>query len=259
MMATVTHLFVKRKKYAIPVSVPAVSAQKGYGLEDDVHADSISPRQILITRREDLDELHIPYGGLLENMIVAGLDVHDFQPGALLIVGENAKIRLTFHCEPCKRIADVVPSLAAMVKKRGILGVITESGTMQVGDEVTSHPGRFDPLPERAYERFLDFMKCVPAGKVVTYPMILRGMGVASGYFRAIPGYIKKAQAAGIDVPLHRMVETDGSAIPLLLLDQLERLGRENVVVRQSSLVTPATFVVPLDEYLWGGKSLYQE
>lgn len=201
-MAAITHLFVKRKTHTIPVSVPSVYAHRGYGLEDDVHANPISPRQILVTRKEDLDELHIPYGALLENMIVAGLNAQDFVPGALLNVGEQAKIRLTFHCEPCKIIAGVVPVLAALIKKRGILGVILESGSMKIGDAVTSQSARFEPLPEVPYERFLLFIEQIPAEKAVTYAMILEGIGVATGYMRAIPGYIKKAQAAGIAVPM---------------------------------------------------------
>ena len=210
-MALVSHLFIKKAEDRRTTPVSSISAIRGYGLEGDSHVDKISPRQVLVTRKEDLDELGIVHGALLENVIVAGLESAVFRPGALLCIGNDVKIRLTFHCEPCKRIANAVPSLAAVVRKRGILGVILESGNMQTGDEVICLPDRYEPLSAIPYERFLHFMWQVPAGKVVTYKMVAQGMGVSEGYIRAMPGYVQKAVKAGHALPF--IVDSNGASM----------------------------------------------
>jgi alkylated DNA nucleotide flippase Atl1 len=258
-MSRITHLFLKKVAGKPRTPVLSVTGLRGYGLEGDLHAHPISPRQVLVTRKEDLDELDIVYGALMENIIVEGVPANAFQPGALLAIGENLQIRLTFHCEPCKEIADVVPSLKAVRGKRGILGVVLEDGQAMVGDLATCIPGRFKPLSEVPFGRFLEFIRQVPPGKVVTYKMVTRGMGVAEGYLRAIPKYIEKAMLADAETPVHRIVDERGGTIQRQVPQQLEMLKREGVALekREDLFSTPDLFSVSLSKYRWPGASLY--
>ena len=258
-MSRIAHLFLKKAAGKPRTPVLSVTGLRGYGLEGDLHASPISPRQVLVIRKEDLDELSIAYGALLENIIVEGIPANAFQPGALLTIGENLQIRLTFHCEPCKKIADVVPSLKAVRGKRGILGVVLEDGKISVGDRATCMPGRFKPLSEIPFERFLEFIRQVPSGKVVTYKMVTQGMGVAAGYLRAIPKYIEKAMLTDAETPVHRIVDERGGTIQRQIPYQLEMLKQEGVQVekRKDLFSTPNLFSVSLSGYRWPGASLY--
>jgi hypothetical protein len=184
MRGHITHLFIKEIKGQPMKQVSSIALNKGLGIEGDKNAFAISPRQVLISRYEDLEELNIPFGGLRENIIVKGLNVQQFQPGALVSIGAS-KIRLTFHCEPCKRIADVVPSMVEVMCRRGILGVVLESGIVNIDDTVTCQELQYKPFSDTPFDRFVMFIENIPAGKVVNYKMITIGMGVAESYLRA--------------------------------------------------------------------------
>lgn len=233
-----------------------LSIIRGFGIEDDVNASSISPRQILITRKEDLDDLLIPYGGLRENMIVEGITEKDFLPGSRIIINEGIEIRLTFYCEPCKRIAGVVPGMNAMRFRRGILGVIIKGGIAKSNDTISCLPKQFEPLPEKPYERFLHFMKLVPRSKIVTYKMVSCGMGGGDSYIRAIPIYIEKAKKDFPDLPLHRIVNESGRAILKQVPKQVSLLAEEGVVMANDILTGSAT-IVNFKQFKWDHESIY--
>jgi MOSC domain-containing protein YiiM len=95
----------------------------GYGIDRDIHAHPISPRQVLVVRQEDLVKLAIDPGELSENIVISGANLDRFAPGSMLEFPSGAAIRLTFHCEPCKKgVAHLVESLKSIESKRGILG-----------------------------------------------------------------------------------------------------------------------------------------
>jgi hypothetical protein len=68
--STISHLFLKHTKGAAVKPKPFLILKKEYGIEGDANASISSLRQVLITRQEDLEELHIPVGGLKENIIL---------------------------------------------------------------------------------------------------------------------------------------------------------------------------------------------
>ena len=120
---TVRRVFVKAASGA-PMIEPinqTINVEAGHGIAGDKNAHPFSPRQVLIVRREDLEAFRIPPGELRENIILEGCAEGDFQPGALLTLGDAVKIRLTFHCEPCKRIGHVVSHLKSILGHRGEL------------------------------------------------------------------------------------------------------------------------------------------
>jgi MOSC domain-containing protein YiiM len=91
-------------------AVDEICLQKGYGIAGDINANPISPRQILVVKSEDIVDFAIPPGELRENLVIAGIKSENFLPGSLLTFDSGAAIRLTFYCEPCKRIAHLLIS-----------------------------------------------------------------------------------------------------------------------------------------------------
>src|SRR6266436_6594200 len=121
-MASIVGLFFKPGS-AAPMEEPTdgrLHLEAGRGIVGDANANSLSPRQVLVTRYEDLRRFGISPGALRENIVVAGLDETLFAPGARLDIGQ-VSVRLTFHCEPCKRISHLVGSLKEILYRRGIL------------------------------------------------------------------------------------------------------------------------------------------
>jgi alkylated DNA nucleotide flippase Atl1 len=251
-MGVASKLFCRMAKGRHETEMTQLTLKAGQGIEGDIHANPISPRQILIVRQENLRKGSLGYGPIAdilpgrlgENLVVTGVANSEFVPGARLDFVGGAAIRLTFYCEPCKKIAGLVWSIQDVEQQRGILGVVVQDGVLKAGEDFTIHPGAFPALSEIPYQRFLDFLAQVPAGKVVTYPSILVGIGVDRGYLRAIPGYLRKAAAAGY--PAHRVLDSKGCLIAHVD-DQADRLLAEGIEV----IKDVANSWVSIDKYLW--------
>jgi alkylated DNA nucleotide flippase Atl1 len=236
------------------IDAAQLTLRAGQGIEGDVHANPISPRQVLIVRQENLKKGSLGYGPIEniqpgqfgENLVITGVPGGEFVPGAMLEFAGGAAIRLTFYCEPCKKIAGLVWSLEDIEQKRGILGVVVQDGVLKVGEDFKIQSGAFAALSEIPYQRFLDFLAQVPTGKVATYPSVLVGIGVARGYLRALPGYIRKAAVAGY--PAHRVLDSKGYLTPHLD-DQRDRLLAEGIEVMKDV----DRCWVSIDKYLWNG------
>ncbi|MBN3993280.1 MAG: MGMT family protein [Nostoc sp. NMS2] len=256
MALSITHLFTKVKPGSAMVELKTLNLKLGHGIEEDINADPISPRQVLIVRYEDILDLSIQPGELRENIVVTGIRFDNFIPGSLLTFESGAAIRLTFHCEPCKRIAHLVESLNSIKGKRGILGVVTKSGQIQVGSNFQVQAHKFPALPENPYERFLNFIIKIPSGKVVTYKQIIKGMGVDNSYLRAIPTYLKKTSAT--DYPVHRILDSKGYLINYVN-QQKNKLETEGVkVLAEADLVRNSNkSFVEIKNYSWKDCNIY--
>ncbi|WP_292877505.1 MGMT family protein [Nostoc sp. NMS1] len=256
MALSITHLFTKVKPGSAMVELKTLNLKLGHGIEEDINADPISPRQVLIVRYEDILDLSIQPGELRENIVVTGIRFDNFIPGSLLTFESGAAIRLTFHCEPCKRIAHLVESLNSIKGKRGILGVVTKSGQIQVGSNFQVQAHKFPALPENPYERFLNFIIKIPSGKVVTYKQIIKGMGVDNSYLRAIPTYLKKTSAT--DYPVHRILDSKGYLINYVK-QQKNKLETEGVkVLAEADLVRNSNKnFVDIKNYSWKDCNIY--
>ncbi|BAY24034.1 hypothetical protein NIES2100_38270 [Calothrix sp. NIES-2100] len=253
---SILHLFIKPKHGSEMREVESINLKIGHGIEGDINADPISPRQILVVRHEDIIDLAIPPGELRENIVIAGVESENFTPGALISCDSGAAIRLTFHCEPCKRIANLVASLKTIQRKRGILGVIINSGQLSVGNNVQIQTEKLRALSEKPYERFLDFLVKVPSGKVVTYKQIIKVIGVDNSYLRAIPTYLKKTSAD--DYPIHRILDSQGYLIRYAP-NQINKLSSEHVEIFNNPDLSTQTnrYFVDVEKYLYHPESLY--
>lgn len=242
----IASVFIKQTSGRPVRQVPSIALHAGLGIEEDIHASPVSPRQVLVTRQEDLDELNILPGGLRENIVICGSTEKAFRPGALIAVNGVA-IRLCFYCEACKRISDVVPNLAAVYRKRGILGMVQHGGIIHTGDAGHLVANRFPALPEEPVARFRMLLDKVPYGKVIDYQTMLLGMGVAPGYMRAMPQYIKTTDPHRH--PLHRIVDSKKALIEKYIPDQRSRLLGEGIVFHGSDIVP--------GDFLWQPASLF--
>jgi alkylated DNA nucleotide flippase Atl1 len=219
------------------------ACEAGWGLTGNVHGHRLSPRQILVTLESELSELGIAPGALYENMVIALAAPELFRPGSALITSSGVEIRLTMYCEPCKRILPIVQSLAKMVHRRGVLGSVVKGGRLEIGDQLHIIGNRYAPLPESAFQKFLDFVPLIPHGRVVRYSDVTMALGVADSFVRALPGYIKRS--LGLGLPVHRIVSAKGGLLDFLP-GQAQLLADEGVI-------TSGQGKVDLAACLWQG------
>jgi MOSC domain-containing protein YiiM len=91
----VNSLFLKVVKGQPMLQHDKISLQKGLGIDGDINAHCLSPRQVLLTRLEEAEGFGIKQGDLRENIVVSGLSELDFAPGSELVFSSGAKIRLS--------------------------------------------------------------------------------------------------------------------------------------------------------------------
>lgn len=243
----ITHLFLKPDHRSPMQPVRQLALKAGHGVMDDINAIPISPRQILLVRLEDLNELAIAPGALRENVVLSSLPAALWRPGARLQFQSGPTVRLTFYCEPCKRIQHLVKSGQSLITKRGILGVVLATGTISIHDRGQVQPDAFPALPELPFERFLGLLAQVPPGQVITYKTIIQGIGVADSYYRAIPKYLQKAAQLGY--PSHRVLTSAGG---------LGRSGPAQAKLLRAEGIEVSQAAVNLERYLWADDQIYR-
>ncbi len=232
-------LYLKRRHGEL-ASEAALQCVAGLGIVDDVHANRLSPRQVLLTLSSELEQLGIAPGALQENIVISGERPELFRPGSALLRASGVEIALTMFCEPCKRIAHLAPKLGKLIHRRGVLGRFVSGGELRAGEAFELIAGRHEALPESSYQNFLDVVAAIPAGRVLRYADVAVAMGVADGFVRALPGYIRRSMDLGL--PLHRIVDARGR-LPDLVPAQSARLQAEGVSIDGNA--------VSLANWLW--------
>jgi len=222
-----------------------VQLLQGYGIEGDCQAQPGSPRQVLILDVPTLNAFHLQPGDLCENILLSeGLAT--LRSGQSLQIGE-ALIRLTFHCEPCAYLEAVQPGLVKRIgTQRGWLGMVVASGVIALNNAVIVGTQQFEAIPDDAKSRFYQFVKKIPLGKVVTTKHLILALGVTPSYYRAIPGWLKRAPR---DLPVHRVVAIDGSLFTQHLPDQAQQLSLEGIEITHHKVASSA-YWLPKDDYL---------
>jgi alkylated DNA nucleotide flippase Atl1 len=232
----VESLFIKLRRGEAVVELDPgepLECLSGLGLGGDIHANRLSPRQILITLQSELAEQSIRPGALFENMVVSMRAPRHFRPGAAIVTAGGVEIKLTMYCEPCKRILPVV-GLRSMINRRGILGYIVAGGEIRTGDAIEVIAGRYPALPESPAEKFRDFVATIPVGRVVRYLDVTIAMGVDNSFVRAIPGFIKRNISD--QLPVHRIVDGRGRLLNFIP-GQAKKLVAEGVSIDDAGAV----------------------
>jgi MOSC domain-containing protein YiiM len=182
---TVTNLFIKRA-HRERLDVVSRLAFTPNGISGGVRCSPL--RQVLITSRAVTRELGLEPGDLRENIVVDVAGLYDLPSGTVIRVGD-ALIRLTFHCEPCRRILHLV-TFDDAVHKRGFLGSFLNRGTIAVGDAVAVTDDRHEPIPYAVKDRlrwFLGRQEPVLAARDLAH-----ALGLPAAYARALPRMAEK-------------------------------------------------------------------
>ncbi len=143
-------IYLLRAHRQPPDPVPQARALVGHGLEGDVHGKGRpdTARQVLLVDRSTLAALHLPPGGLREQLTVDLPGLDRLPPGTRLRVGE-ATLEVTMPCEPCEVVGrylgvpDPYALRDALRGRRGVLARVvatTGEGWIRRGDAIVVEP-----------------------------------------------------------------------------------------------------------------------
>ena len=127
-------------------------------------------------------------GDLRENIIVDFDRLYDLPSGAVIKIGE-ALLRLTFHCEPCKKILKLI-DFDKIVHRRGVFGSFLSAGRISVGDKLIVTEDKLEPIPYAVNERIRWHLK--KRGGCAAALDIVHAIGLPSSYARATPRLVEK-------------------------------------------------------------------
>jgi len=248
---SVSMLFVKPDRAAAMADRAATGIQlrRRHGVQGDVHADPLGPRQILLVAGEVLDDLRLPGEALRANVVTRGIELDALGSGTVLQIGSSALVRLTHRCEVCSHIAQHagLSQLKVLHGRRGYLGVVIADGVVQVSDELSVTRERFTWVPEHILARTLWVVRRIPPGRVAPYSMLVRLIGAPRGYLRALPRAITFAASRGLAA--HRVVSSRG--------ELLESLPTQPRLLAAEGVASNGSVVGDLDRYIWRPRSLY--
>jgi MOSC domain-containing protein YiiM len=201
-IGTVRSLRVRASRSAAPCVVPAALAVAGVGLDGDIHADPLSPRQVLLAGVHAYDQYRLEANALRENLLL-DLDGSLLQSGALLRVGPQAVLWLTFQCEPCGHLDARQPGLAKRIgADRGMLARVLCGGEIRPGDAVVRLERSLAGWSDDWRARVARILQSVPDDMVVEYKHLARLAGVASSYCRVFPRMARDLGVSEKAVPM---------------------------------------------------------
>jgi MOSC domain-containing protein YiiM len=189
-----TDLFVKHAHGEELESVAKLDFDEG-GIVGGV---SCSPlRQVLLTSQSITAECGLKPGDLRENIVLEFDGLYEIPSGTIVMIG-SARIRLTFHCEPCKRILKLI-ELDRIVHKRGVLGCFLNSGTVSVGDAFSITDEKCEAIPYDVKDRIrwlLGKEEVSLAGAD-----LIHTLGLPSSYSRVLGRILQKASTNARPTP----------------------------------------------------------
>ena len=110
-------------------------------INDHAHSEEHCLEVQLPFLQETLDEFKLIPGQIKENITTTGLDLSNIQPGNVFFVGDNVTLEATGLCDPCHKMDVIEDGLqAALDGKRGILSIVLNGGTFNVGDSIRVEP-----------------------------------------------------------------------------------------------------------------------
>ena len=196
-------LALRASLVAPPARVGSVRAVAGMGLDGDVHADPLSPRQLLLAGTDAYAAFALPPHALREHLLV-DLDTSRLASGTVLQVGDDVQLRLMFQCEACGHLDAHRPGLSTRIgSRRGMLARVLRGGEIRPGDRIRVAGAPLHAWSDDWRERIVHVLDTLPPASVITYKRLAQLAGVASSYCRAFPGMIARLgpRYAGKAVP----------------------------------------------------------
>lgn len=182
---SVTGLFLKRKHGAALEAVGSIACS-GAGIAGSVRCAPF--RQALIASKSVMADCGLKPGDLRENIIVDFDCLYDLPSGTVIKIG-GTLLRLTFHCEPCKKILKLI-DFDNIVHRRGVFGSFLSGGRISVGDKVVVTDEKLEPIPYAVNERIRWHLK--KGGGRAAALDIVHAVGLPSSYARAMPRLLEK-------------------------------------------------------------------
>jgi MOSC domain-containing protein YiiM len=181
----VTHLFLKQSHGG--ALQPVGSLDHGTdGIRGNVTCAPF--RQVLIASQSVTAECGLQPGDLRENIVIDFDALYELPSGTVVQIGQ-ALIRLTFHCEPCRKILGLVP-FDRIAHKRGVLGSFLNKGTISVGDRFSVTEHKFEEIPYAVSDRIRWFLKSGdPSAAAVD---LVHSIGLPMSSAKAVPGLLRK-------------------------------------------------------------------
>jgi len=186
---TVTNLFIKRSHRERLDAVSRLAFTPN-GISGGVRCSPL--RHVLITSRAVNREFGLQGGDLRENIVVDIEGLYDLPSGTVIQAGE-ALIRLTFHCEPCRKVTHLA-AFDDLLHKRGFLGCFLNRGTIAVGDAVAVTDERHEAIPYAVKDRLRWFLGKQDA--TLAAGELAHALGLPGVYARALPRMVEKLGAA---------------------------------------------------------------
>lgn len=124
--------------------VETLVAVAGEGFEGDVNRGR-SKRQVLFCATDQLAAFGYAPGTLREQLTVELPGLQQLPIGAIVRVGD-ASFEITMDCDPCTKMAlrlgeDPEAFKRKLDRRRGMLAVVWDGGTLRIGDEVVVEGG----------------------------------------------------------------------------------------------------------------------
>lgn len=185
----VTELFIKRQHDAPLQSVTSIACSTR-GIAGGVPCAPF--RQALIASRSVTAKLGLKPGDLRENIVVDCDDLYDLPSGTVVKIGQ-ALLRLTFHCEPCKKILKLI-ELNRIVHRRGVFGMFINEAGISLGDEFAITDQRFEEIPYAVGERIRWFLR-MHGGRGAALDLV-HALGLPASSGRAMPRLLARLLGA---------------------------------------------------------------
>jgi hypothetical protein len=196
-------LHLRPSRAQAPQAVDRALAIAGTGLDGDVHADPLSPRQVLLACADVYARHALPAHALRENLLV-DIDTCGLRSGTLLQVGAQARLWLTFQCEACARLNARQPGLSSRIGgHRGMLARVVCGGTIKPGDSIVQLNGSLPALSDDWRHRVANVLARVPDGMVIEYKQLARVSGVQLSYCRVFPRIARELGLSHKAVSMH--------------------------------------------------------
>ena len=181
----VTSLFVKRTHGGALESLGTIAYDRG-GIQNNVVCAPF--RQVLLASRSVTADCGLRPGDLRENIVVAFDSLYELPSGTVVQIGQ-ALIRLTFHCEPCKKILKLV-DFDRILHKRGVFGTFLNDGAISVGDSFAVTDQKFEEIPYAVNDRISWYLKKGdPSAAALD---LVHTIGLPASYARAMPRLLRK-------------------------------------------------------------------
>lgn len=157
------------------------------GIDGDIHADRVSPRQVLLASASAYRDLALPPHALRENLLIDADTAH-LSSGTVLRIGSEVRLRLMFQCEACGQLDGQQSALSRRIgARRGMMARVLAGGVIARGDRMHNLGVLEATWLDDWRARIAQVLAAVPADSVIEYKHLARLAGIQSSYCRAFP------------------------------------------------------------------------